>query len=164
MVEIRNLRSADVVGVIAIANVLLGENYITETDLSEGKVFVAEDGELGRIVGFCIVLVGAKDGKSYVRTVAVAQEFSGRGIGTALVAKAVDYLEGLGVKSIFSPLWKHDGVVNSDVIFRRNGFVPVREIPDYWLKDSIEKGYSCPMCGKVCHCVCVMYELTMDNG
>lgn len=163
MVEIRDLHTDDINAVLAIADSQLGEKYITETDLSEGKVFVAEEDELGKIVGFCIAPAGAKDGKSYVRTVAVAQEFSGRGIGTALVAKAVDYLESLGVKSIFSPLWKHDGVVNSDVIFRRNGFRPVREIPDYWLKDSIEKGYSCPVCGKECHCVCVMYELTMDN-
>jgi GNAT superfamily N-acetyltransferase len=161
MVEIRNLRKADVAGVITVANVLLGEKYITETDLSEGKVFVAE--EDGKILGFCIALDGTKDGKSYVRTVAVAQEFSGQGIGTSLVAKAVDCLKGLGAKQIFSPLWKHDGVVNSDVIFRRNGFVPKYEIHDYWLKDSMEKGYSCPVCGKVCHCVCVMYELTIDN-
>jgi GNAT superfamily N-acetyltransferase len=163
MVEIRDLHTDDIDVVLAIADSRLGEKYITETDLSEGKVFVAEEDELGRIVGFCIVLVGAKDGKSYVRTVAVAQEFSGQGIGTALVAKAVDYLKGLGANSIFSPLWKHDGVVNSDVIFRRNGFVPKYEIPDYWLKDSIEKGYSCPVCGKGCHCTCVMYELTINN-
>ena len=164
MVLIRDLRSADIDAVLAIADSQLGEKYITETDLSEGKVFVAEEDELDKIVGFSIALVGAKDGKSYVRTVAVAQEFSGQGIGTALVAKAVDYLKGLGAKQIFSPLWKHDGVVNSDVIFRRNGFVPKHEIPDYWLNDSIDKGYSCPVCGSVCHCTCVMYELTIDNG
>lgn len=161
MVEIRDLRTDDIDAVLAIADSQLGEKYITETDLSEGKVFVAE--EDGKILGFCIALVGAKDGKPYVRTVVVAQEFSGQGIGTSLVAKAVDCLKGLGAKQIFSPLWKQDGVVNSDVIFRRNGFVPKYEIHDYWLKDSMEKGYSCPVCGKVCHCVCVMYELTIDN-
>ena len=164
MVKIRDLRTDDISALLAIADSQLGEKYITETDLSEGKVFVAEEDDLGKIVGFCIALVGAKDGKSYVRTVAVAQEFWGQGIGTALVAKAVDCLKDLGAKQIFSPLWKHDGVVNSDVIFRRNGFVPKYEIPDYWLKDSMEKGYSCPVCGKVCHCVCEMYELTINNG
>ncbi|MBO7652751.1 MAG: GNAT family N-acetyltransferase [Bacteroidales bacterium] len=163
MVKIRDLRTQDIDAVLAIADSQLGEKYITEADLSEGKVFVAEEDGLGKIVGFCIALVATKDGKSYVRTVAVAQEFSGQGIGTALVAKAVDYMEGLGAKSILSPLWKHDGVVNSDVIFRRNGFVPVREIPDYWLKDSIEKGYLCPVCGKECHCTCVMYELYLAD-
>ena len=162
MVVFRDLRGADIDAVLAIADAQLGEKYITETDLSEGKVFVAEEDKLGKIVGFCIALNGT-DGKSYVRTVAVPQEYSGQGIGTALVAKAVDYLEGLGAKQIQSPLWKHDGVVNSDVIFRRNGFVPKYEITDYWLKDSIEKGYSCPMCGKECHCTCVMYELSKDN-
>ncbi len=163
MIKIRDLRSADIDAVLAVADSQLGEKYITEADLSEGKVFVAEEDGLGKIVGFCIALVATKDGKPYVRTVAVAQEFSGQGIGTALVAKAVDYMEGLGAKSIFSPLWKHDGIVNSDVVFRRNGFVPVREIPDYWLKDSIEKGYLCPVCGKECHCTCVMYELYLAD-
>ena len=161
MVDIRDLYADDIDAVFAIADSQLGKNYITETDLSEGKVFIAE--EDGKILGFCITLVGTKDGKSYVRTVAVAQEYSGQGIGTALVSKAVDYLKGLGAKSIFSPLWKHDGVVNSDVIFRRNGFRPFCEIPDYWYADSISKGYLCPVCGKGCHCACVMYELTIDN-
>ena len=161
MVDIRDLYADDIDAVLAIADRQLGKKYITETDLSEGKVFVAE--EDGKILGFCIALVGAKDGKSYVRTVAVEQEYSGQGIGTALVSKAVDYLKGFGAKSIFSPLWKHDGIVNSDVVFRRNGFRPVCEIPDYWYADSISKGYSCPVCGKGCHCACVMYELTIDN-
>ncbi|MBR6066464.1 MAG: GNAT family N-acetyltransferase [Bacteroidales bacterium] len=161
MVDIRDLHTDDIYPVLAIADRQLGKKYITKTDLSEGKVFIAE--EDGKILGFCIALVGAKDGKSYVRTVAVEQEYSGQGIGTALVSKAVDYLKGLGAKSIFSPLWKHDGVVNSDVIFRRNGFLPFCEIPDYWYADSISMGYSCPVCGKGCHCACVMYELTIDN-
>lgn len=163
MVEIRDLHTDDIDAVLAIADSQLGEKYITETDLSEAKVFVAEEDELGKIVGFCIALVGAKDGKSYVRTVAVDSTYSGQGIGTALVAKAVDYLEGLGAERIFSPLWKHGGIINSDVIFRRNGFVPKHEISDYWLKDSMEKGYSCPVCGKGCHCTCVMYELAINN-
>ena len=163
MVVIRDLRGADIDAVLAIADARLGENYITGKDFVNAQVFVAEDVVNVAIAGFCIAFVDSADAKSYVRTVAVSQEYSGQGIGTALVAKAVDYLEGLGAKNIFSPLWKHDGVVNSDVIFRRNGFLPVREIPDYWLKDSIEKGYSCPVCGKGCHCTCVMYELTIDN-
>ena len=161
MVDIRDLHTDDIYTVLAIADRQLGKKYITKTDLSEGKVFIAE--EDGKILGFCIALVGAKDGKSYVRTVAVEQEYSGQGIGTALVSKAVDYLKGLGAKSIFSPLWKHDGVVNSDVIFRRNGFLPFCEIPDYWYADSISMGYLCPVCGRGCHCACVMYELTIDN-
>ena len=157
MVEIRDFNIADTEYVIAIADEQLGEGYVTADDLDGKNVIVAEDIDGKRVVGFCIAYIDSVDDKAYVKTVAVAQEYSGCGIGTALVAKAVDYLKGLGAKQIFSPLWKHDGVINSDVIFRRNGFVPMREIPDYWLNDSIEKGYSCPVCGKVCHCVCVMY-------
>ena len=158
MIKIRNLQPADIDEILAIADVQLGVKYITVADLSVCNVIVAENVGAQKCVGFCMSYVG-QDGAMYVRTVAVNPEFSGQGIGTALVAKAVEYLKSIGAKKIMSPLWKHDGVVNSDVIFRRNGFRPVREIPDYWYADSLEKGYSCPVCGKVCHCVCVMYEL-----
>ena len=162
MIRIRDLQPADIDEILAIADVQLGEKYITIDDISACNVIVAEDVEMQKCVGFCLSYVG-QDGTAYVRTVAVSPDYSGRGIGTALIAKSVEYLKSVGAKKIMSPLWKHDGIVNSDVIFRRNGFLPVREIPDYWYADSIAKGYSCPVCGKGCHCTCVMYELTMNN-
>lgn len=159
MIEIRNFKKVDTDRILAIADSLLGEKYITETDLSFSKVFIAECNDTKEVVGFCIAYIDSTEGKSYVRTVAVDSAFSGQGIGTALVAKSVEYLKSVGAKKIMSPLWKHDGVVNSDVVFRRNGFCPVLEIPDYWYADSIAKGYFCPVCGKGCRCKCVMYEL-----
>ncbi len=162
MIVIRDMQPADVDEIIAIADMQLGENYITIDDLSRCYALVSEDDEQHKCVGFCLSYV-EQDGKAYVRTVAVNPDFSGQGIGTALIAKSVEYLKSIGAKKIMSPLWKHDGIVNSDVVFRRNGFLPVREIPDYWYADSIAKGYSCPVCGNGCHCVCVMYELTIDN-
>ena len=162
MISIRDMQSTDIDEILAIADVQLGDNYITVNDLSACNVVVAEEVESQKCVGFCLSYVG-QDGEAYVRTVAVSPDYSGQGIGTALVAKSVEYLKGIGAKKIMSPLWKHDGIVNSDVVFRRNGFVHVREIPDYWYADSLEKGYLCPVCGKGCHCTCVMYELAMDN-
>lgn len=162
MIRIRDLQSADIDEILAIADMQLGENYITVDELSRCNVIVAEDVELQKCVGFCLSYVG-QDGEAYVRTVAVSHDFSGRGIGTALVAKSVEYLKSFGAKKIMSPLWKHDGIVNSDVVFSRNGFVPVCEIPDYWYADSMAKGYSCPVCGKGCHCICVMYELKIES-
>lgn len=157
MIVIRDLQSADINELLAIADVQLGENYLVAKDLLTCNVVVAEDVALQKRVGFCLSYVG-QDGVAYVRTVAVSPDYSGQGIGTALIAKSVEYLKSIDAKKIMSPLWKHDGVVNSDVVFRRNGFLPVREIPDYWYADSLAKGYSCPVCGKGCHCVCVMYE------
>lgn len=162
MIKIRDLQSVDINEILALADLQLGEKYITVDDLSACNVIVAEDVELLECVGFCLSYVG-QDDVAYVRTVAVNPDYSGQGIGTALIAKSVEYLKSIGAKKIMSPLWKHDGIVNSDVIFRRNGFLSVREIPDYWYADSLEKGYSCPVCGKGCRCTCVMYELAMDN-
>lgn len=157
MIRIRDLQPDDIDDILAIADVQLGESYITIEDLSACKVIVSEDVDAQKCVGFCLSY--ASDDSAYVRTVAVNSDYSGRGIGTSLVAKSVEFLKGIGAKKIMSPLWKHDGIVNSDVVFRRNGFLPVCEIPDYWYADSIAKGYSCPVCGKGCHCVCVMYEM-----
>lgn len=162
MIKIRDLQSVDINEILAIADVQLGEKYITVDDLSACNVIVAEDADWQKCVGFCLSYIG-QNGDAYVRTVAVSNDYSGQGIGTALIAKSVEYLKSIGAKKIMSPLWKHDGIVNSDVVFRRNGFLPVREIPDYWYADSLEKGYSCPVCGKGCRCTCVMYELAMDN-
>ncbi len=162
MIKLRNLQPADTDEVLAIADVQLGESYLVVEDLSACNVIVAVDVVLQKCVGFCLSYMG-QEGDAYVRTVAVSTDYSGQGIGTALIAKSVDYLKSIGAKKIMSPLWKHDGIVNSDVVFRRNGFRPVREIPDYWYADSLEKGYSCPVCGKGCHCTCVMYELAIDS-
>ena len=162
MIRIRDLQQADIDEILAIADAQLGEKYITVDDLYACNVFVAEHVEMQKCAGFCLSYVG-QEGEAYVRTVAVSPDFSGRGIGTDLVAKSVEYLKRVGAKKIMSPLWKHDGIVNSDVIFRRNGFLPLREIPDYWYADSIAKGYSCPVCGKGCHCTCVLYELKIEN-
>ena len=159
MIKIRDIQPADIEEILAIADVQLGENYITDEDLSVCNVVVAEDVEQQKCVGFCMSYMG-RDGAMYVRTVAVNPDYSGQGIGTALVAKSVEYLKSIGVRKIMSPLWKHDGIVNSDVVFRRNGFRPGREIHDYWYADSIARGYSCPVCGKGCHCSCVMYEFS----
>ncbi len=162
MIKIRDLRTGDINEILAIADVQLGEKYITVDDLYACKAIVAEDADLQKCVGFCLSYIG-QNGDAYVRTVAVSIDYSGQGIGTALIAKSVECLKSIGAKKIMSPLWKHDGIVNSDVVFRRNGFLPVRENPDYWYADSLEKGYLCPVCGKGCHCTCVMYELAMDN-
>lgn len=162
MIKIRDLQSVDINEILALADVQLGEKYITVDDLSACNVIVAEDADLQKCVGFCLSYIG-QNGDAYVRTVAVSNDYSGQGIGTALVAKSVEYLKGIGARKIMSPLWIHDGIVNSDVIFRRNGFLPVREIHDYWYADSITKGYSCPVCGKGCHCTCVMYELKVES-
>lgn len=160
MIRIRNLEQSDINEILAISDAQLGENYITIDDLTGYHTIVAEDDEQCSCVGFCLSYV-SQDGTAYVRTVAVSPDYMGRGIGTALVAKSVEYLKDNDAKTILSPLWKHEGGVNSDVIFRRNGFVPKQEIPDYWYADSLEKGYTCPVCGKGCHCSCVMYELML---
>lgn len=148
----------DIAEILNITDELLGVNYIVEKQLEEYFVLVAENEELGKCVGVCLSYVDAEANVGYVKTVAVSPKFSGQGIGTELIAESVRRLENLGVKKLRTTAWKHDGIVNSDIIFRRNGFVPVREIPDFWYEDSLKRKFVCPVCGDVCHCACVVYE------
>lgn len=158
MYTIRKYCLADREEVLRITDELLGTNYITEKQLCEYIVLVAEDITSKKCVGVCLSYVEAETYVGYVKTVAVNPEFSGQGIGTKLVAESIACLEKLGVTKFRTTAWKHDGIVNSDVIFRRNGFTPVREIPDFWYADSLKRRFVCPVCGEVCRCACVVYE------
>jgi hypothetical protein len=41
-----------------------------------------------------------------------------------------------------------------------NGFKNIKMLPNYWLNDSIEKGYCCKICGTPpCHCSAEVFEL-----
>ncbi|MCF0207177.1 MAG: GNAT family N-acetyltransferase [Bacteroidales bacterium] len=158
MLRIRPLHENDKPAVLAICDLQLGKNYVTEVELSNYSVLVAES-ELGVCVGVCLYCLEGDKNAGCVKTVAVLPEYCGMGVGTKLVAHAVESLRSCGVAEIFSPLWKHDGVINSEKIFTRNGFLPDKEIPDFWLEDSRKRNFSCPVCGEICHCSAVIFKM-----
>ncbi len=158
MWKIREYKKSDTADILEFTDVNLGNAYIKVSDLQDFLILVAEDLETEKCVGVCLFYIDAETNRGVVKTVVVASEFSGKGIGTKLISSAVENLQSRGIEKFISPLWKSGDRINSDIIFRRNGFVPVKEIPDYWYEDSLLRNYSCPVCGSACHCSCVIYE------
>ena len=88
----------------------------------------------------------------------MSENFHDNGIAGALAAEAHKRFENLGIGYIISTAWKRAGKINIGNILLRSGYNVMTEIPDYWYKDSVEKGYLCPQCGNPCHCSCVIFE------
>ena len=74
----------------------------------------------------------------------------------AIIAVYIFFMPIIGY--IISTAWKRAGKINIGNILLRSGYNVMTEIPDYWYKDSVEKGYLCPQCGNPCHCSCVIFE------
>lgn len=93
-----------------------------------------------------------------IKTVAVGERYQGRGIGRNLTSACYKELLQKRVQSICSVAWKQDGHVNIGGILISLGLKVHVEISDYWMDDSLEKGYDCPECGQPpCHCTAVIY-------
>jgi GNAT superfamily N-acetyltransferase len=86
-------------------------------------------------------------------TLLVIPEFQGNGFGKAMVQNMFDNVNRIpSAKNMVSISWINDRPVNSDKIFLEFGFKEICVIPEFWLADSIDKEYSCPICGNPCHC------------
>lgn len=87
--------------------------------IEEGRVFVAERDH--RVVGFAVLDV--VDGAPYLDQISVCMDSMGRGVGRALLARAIEWAEG--------PLWltTYDHVPWNRPYYERAGFtlVPERE-------------------------------------
>jgi amino-acid N-acetyltransferase len=82
------------------------------------EFFVAVDGD--RVVG-CGALHVLWEDLAEVRTLAVAQEVHGRGVGSALLERLVDNARDLGVRRLFCLTFETG-------FFARHGFAPIDEL------------------------------------
>ena len=93
-----------------------------------------------------------------LKTVAVAEDMQGKGVGTALVEKLEKMFVENDIHSIVCVAWQHDNIENISGIMKRNTYTSKLVIKDYWYNDSIEQGFSCPVCGSDgCHCSANIY-------
>lgn len=77
-----------------------------------------------------------------------------------LVKDSIDEFKRREIKTVCSIAWKSKYRTNIGGILKRLGFEQILEIQNYWKEDSIEKGYSCPVCGgPPCKCSAVIYNL-----
>lgn len=180
--KIRNIEPKDFSKIIHISDNQLGKDYVTSDLLKEAlkneKCFclVVEDNKTKKPIGFSLCMINnyqdvleitngkeikeLKDISSpigYIKTVVIDKKYEGFGIASNLIDNCIKKLRSMGVNNFISTAWKHCGVTNIANVLLKNGFYKSIELPDYWLEDSIKKGYECPQCGYPCHCSCVIY-------
>ena len=180
--SIRKATVADFASVIKIADIQLGEDYLTKERLEKtldknlsDDILVAVENATDNIIAFCLykhishedairICQGYKlrnmmfaDSIGYVATVATKEEFKHLGIATALVDKCLNEMKEEGIKCFISTAWKHAGITNIASVLESHGFVKEIEMPKYWYESSLREGYSCPRCGNPCTCSCVLY-------
>ena len=120
--EVRRARTADVPGIRALVDAYTGDRRLlakATVTLYEDvqEFFVAVDGD--RVVG-CGALHVLWEDLAEVRTLAVAAEVQGRGIGAALLSRLVENARELGISRLFCLTFEVD-------FFARHGFVVVGE-------------------------------------
>ena len=94
----------------------------------------------------------------FIGSVAVAAEFTGRGLGAELIDRCIGDLKLKGASVLVSTAWKSRNSSPAGSILECRGFQKLLEVPDYWTRDSVSSGYKCPVCGSPpCHCAAVVY-------
>ena len=122
-VEVRRARTADVPGIRALVDAYTGDRRLlakATVNLYEDvqEFFVAVDG--ARDVG-CGALHVLWEDLAEVRTVAVAADAQGRGIGSALLHRLAENARELGVRRLFCLTFETG-------FFARHGFAPIDEV------------------------------------
>ena len=126
LAEVRRARTSDVPGIRALVDTYAPERRLlskaTVTLYEDVQEFwIAErDGSAGKKVVGCGALHVMWEDLAEVRTLAVAQEVHGRGVGSALLERLVDNARDLGVRRLFCLTFEVD-------FFSRHGFVPVED-------------------------------------
>ena len=123
LAEVRRARTADVPGIRALVDAFTGDRRLLAkamVNLYEDvqEFFVAVDGD--RVVG-CGALHVLWEDLAEVRTLAVAADAQGRGVGSALLRRLVENARELGVRRLFCLTFETD-------FFGRHGFVPVDDV------------------------------------
>lgn len=133
--QIRVMTKQDVSGGVRL-NTIVGWNQ-TEADwerfldASSAGCFVMEDA--GKIVGTAATLP-YEDRFAWIGMVLVDPDYRNRGIGTSLLHRAIEYLDGAGI-----PTLKLDATPAGKPLYEKLGFVTEYEIDRWILKRSVGK-------------------------
>lgn len=181
---IRSFTESDFKKITQLADGRLGKDYLTAKEL---QTYVKKRNKIGivallndKIVGFALaqlcdtktLLEEVVDKREWFqetfkqakyiglfKTVAVDENYSGRGIGSALISYR---MEAMRKKTnhllVISWVRKQQSIIGH--LFEKKGFTLRKQIDNYWKNDSIEKGYNCIVCGEPpCRCSAKVYIL-----
>jgi hypothetical protein len=80
----------------------------------------------------------------------LAKVYQGLGVGKELVMRSENKVSKLQLPQV-SIVWKYKGNKMLELL-KEIGYLETGIIPNYWHQDSIEKKYSCSICGSPCNC------------
>ncbi|SFC41612.1 GNAT family N-acetyltransferase [Pseudoalteromonas denitrificans] len=174
--EIKQLTPAHYDAVIALGNLVHGDNYL---DLESIKLihqksiknninasFIATEGE--QLLGFrltyapqnwqtdkwcsCDLWQVPVDKTCYFKCNTVTETARGKGIGGLLLKASIEAVKKQGGIAGASHIWLQSPGNSAFRYFTKAGGELIKIHPDRWLCDSLEHGYVCSLCGNECHC------------
>lgn len=183
--KIKDIVEDNIAAVLAISDEQLGKDYLSSNDIKEminnrekhfAKIVFNLNNEA---IGFCLCSILTSDelekyllvpieelskALTYskkiglIKVIAVKENYQGRGIGYNLVGKCISEFIERNVSSMYCVGWKSSKGVNIGGILKNYDFKIIKEIPNYWREDSLEKNYYCHDCGQPpCQCTAVIF-------
>jgi ribosomal protein S18 acetylase RimI-like enzyme len=172
--------------VVALANQVHGDNYLDLTSLAQwysrgitdsinaNYVALSE----GNVVGYrlsyaagqwpldqwCSVPLWpvAPEKMAYFKSVAVAPELQGKGLGPELLKASIAALRQQGAVAGLAHIWQQSPGNAAQRYFSKAGALLLKVHPDRWLHLSETANYICPLCGNRCHCTAA--EMVLSFG
>ncbi len=164
----------------------LGKNYLSLADLKkfiEGESLGLVLLEQTEVIGVSLVKIGKTatiaqellEGKDWFlsyfqnqkkialrKHLAIKEEKKGQGLGRLLVEEGMKKLN-MDKMAIVSVVWQEGAAHSLGKILQNAGAIPVKNIKNYWAKDSLIKKYNCPLCQRLpCSCSATIYLIASD--
>ena len=177
------MQNTDVSFVKELADESFGLNYITNEDILS---YLNSKNQLAfclynkqEFVGFIFIkkfnnsnihnyfLIEKKWFKDYFKSlnniavitqIALIKKHRQEGLSSILFSSSINYFKNT-CDSIISICWVKDMVNPMKFLLQNNQFINLKTLNQYWLNDSIEKGYQCEICGTPCKCKAEVFEL-----
>jgi len=178
-IEIVLIENSHKTGILSVASAQFGPGYVSETDLENGpnksilvallnqKVSRFVIGEVANLVSLYKidanlvakdVLRAGTEGKLGIKTIAVAGDAQGHGIGERLFAAMERILQRRGAEIVAVPAWKTSRGINLGGILDNNGYEPFLELPRYWKDGGDRSEFKCGERQSDCVCDLVWYK------
>jgi GNAT superfamily N-acetyltransferase len=87
----------------------------------------------------------------------VARESRGQGLGSAVLDAQIAWLAEQRCDLAVAIAWMSNLPPTSHEMLERRGFNCLGEVPEFYLSDSLARGWSCPSCGGGCRCAGRLY-------
>lgn len=183
--QINPLTPLDFVEVIALGNLVHGDNYLNHESLelyynrgiknNVNASFVVRD-DNNSLIAFRLTFAAGnwpldhwcshqlwpvnKADMAYFKTSAIVDSEQGKGIGGAMLKASIEALKQQGAKAGVTHLWRQSPGNAAVKYFSKAGGTLIKVHPDRWLQNCINDGYVCTLCGNECHCEAAEMVLT----